>query len=359
MVRYAIAMVLACIYIAGAAWVVGNEGRSYRDSLHPASPEAGTAEPPPAGPGPEVEVARKEDAIMKPAQPRAEPPPAKPIAVAEIPSPVAASMPPSRAVAPTPPPRAVPQPATGDRAADLAPWKNDPIWSQPYLAKSWNLDGLTIQDENQLGDQLHGLILQLNSEDRGPGLRRVNEAARPLLELVQPKGRQYRFSVLNSEVANAFSHPGGYIYVSSKLLEMIPEDEDYLLEFVLGHEMAHVELQHALGCLRNPSVRTFSDGTLQKLYLLIIPRGYFDEQEYAADEWVYHRMKRLKRSEHECLKFLRMLDKYANAHGFVNGRGQPEELLKEKAGEPEGSRRISLIDNHLRRIRRLMSASTV
>ncbi len=97
---------------------------------------------------------------------------------------------------------------------------------------------------------------------------------------------------------------------------MIPEDENYLLEFVLGHEIAHVELQHALGCLRNPSVRTFSDGTLQKLYLLIIPHGYFDEQEYAADEWVYHRMKRLKRSEHDCLKFLRMLDKYADAQRF-------------------------------------------
>jgi Zn-dependent protease with chaperone function len=171
---------------------------------------------------------------------------------------------------------------------------------------------------------------------------------KPLLKLVDQKDREYQFFVLDSEVANAFSHPGGYVCVSRKLLEMIPKDEDNLLEFVLGHEIAHVELHHALACLNAPDVRKFSDGTVQKLYFLIIPYGYPKEFEYAADAWIYRRMKQLLRSEHDCLKFLRILDTYAKAHDFENGRGKPEELLKEQRAEAKGDRTFSPIDNHLR-----------
>jgi hypothetical protein len=112
--------------------------------------------------------------------------------------------------------------------------------------------------------------------------------------------------------------------------------------------MAHVDLQHALKCLRDPGIQVFRDGTLQKLYLLIIPRGYLKSLEEAADEWIYHRMQRLHRSEYECLKFLRMLDGYAKAQGFDARRGTPEQLLEEMRRTPEGERAFSPIDNHLR-----------
>jgi Zn-dependent protease with chaperone function len=230
----------------------------------------------------------------------------------------------------------------------LSQWKNDPFWNQPELSKEWNLDQLTAQDEERVGEQLNRLILELNPEDRGSGLRRVIEVAQPLLEQVRRADRAYRFFVLASEVPNAFSHTGGYVYVSRRLLELIPEDEEHLLEFVIGHEMAHVELRHGLACLRDPRVRKFSDGTLQKLYFLIIPYGYPDPLEFAADEWVYRRMKQLGRSDHDCFKFLRILDRYAEANGFQQGRGKPEELLKENRDDPEGRRAISPIDNHLR-----------
>ena len=41
---------------------------------------------------------------------------------------------------------------------------------------------------------------------------------------------------------NAFSTPGGYIYVSRGLFDLIGEDEDYALRFAVGHEIAHVDL---------------------------------------------------------------------------------------------------------------------
>src|SRR5262249_52300258 len=156
--------------------------------------------------------------------------------------------------------------------------------------RPWDLDHFTTQEENQLGAQLNAVISQLNPEDTGSGLRRVKEAAEPLRAMASRKGIDYRFVVLNSDVPNAFSHPGGYIYISRKLVDMIPEDEGYLLEFVIGHEMAHVELQHALACLRDPDIKPLTASIPWKLYFLIIPIGYPDKLEQAADEWIYHRM---------------------------------------------------------------------
>ena len=377
MVRYGVPLILGCLYLAGAVWLVRNEGMSYREELQRARLTADAGAGRPAGKNAEVEPGVGANAGPAAVPIQIEPAPAPSIPVRELvpepkiakekaaPAMVASSNPPLTAVAPRTEPRPNASPPPTGRAADISRWKNDPFWSQAYLARSWNLDDFKPEDERQLGEQLNSLILQLNPEDRGADRRRVTEAAKPFLKQVARKDVAYRFFVLNSEVANAFSHPGGYVYISRKLLDMIPEDEESLLEFVIGHEIAHVDLQHALLCLRDRGVRSFSDGTLQKLYFLIIPYGYPDKLEYDADAWVYQRMKRLQRSEHDCLNFLRILDTYAKTHDFANGRGKPEELLKEKEREPEGVRGISPIDNHLRshpaaydRLSRLKELST-
>ena len=46
-------------------------------------------------------------------------------------------------------------------------------------------------------------------------------------------------------------------------------------------------------------------GTLQQLYALILPLGYMDNQEYAADRWAYQQLIRLDGRRYEALKFLR------------------------------------------------------
>jgi predicted Zn-dependent protease len=56
-------------------------------------------------------------------------------------------------------------------------------------------------------------------------------------------GAAYRFTLLNSAVENAFSVPGGYIYVTRQLLTLM--DDEAELAFVLGHETGHVAAGHA------------------------------------------------------------------------------------------------------------------
>jgi predicted Zn-dependent protease len=56
-------------------------------------------------------------------------------------------------------------------------------------------------------------------------------------------GTAFRFTVLNSAVENAFSVPGGYIYITRQLMTLM--DDEAELAFALGHEVGHVAAAHA------------------------------------------------------------------------------------------------------------------
>jgi predicted Zn-dependent protease len=214
----------------------------------------------------------------------------------------------------------------------------DPFWDQPHLKKSWELANLSTQEEARLGAELHGLILQLNQRsDSGPWQRRVEEAAKPFLKTCRRKDVRYTFTILESDAVCTFSHPGGFVYVCRGLFNLVGEEEDFALEFAVGHEIAHVDLQHALACLRDPGVVKIPMGTLQKLFMIIIPFAYLDDQEFEADRWTYSRMRQSGRTDREALSFLRKLKGYAEKNKFEDGHVQPKPNAES-----------SLLENHLR-----------
>jgi predicted Zn-dependent protease len=53
----------------------------------------------------------------------------------------------------------------------------------------------------------------------------------------------YHFTLLNSAVENAFSVPGGYVYVTRQLMSLM--DDESQLAFALGHEVGHIAAAHA------------------------------------------------------------------------------------------------------------------
>ena len=354
MVRYVIAAVLGCLYVAGSIWVVRSEGQAYRDGLSKAKVVAGVIEksppPSPAETGQDrpgghclgahdhptrtgASEARSSDHCRPTREtsgpnrlPRAQPV----IELAKAKPAISHSA-----------KRAPGRPA-GAATAPANPLANDPFWSQPLLTRAWDLTYLKTDDELRLGADFHDLIVQLNPlvED-GPWLSRVEDAAEPFLKTLTRKDIKYKFFILNSDAVNAFSTPGGYVYISRGLFDLIGEDEDYALQFAIGHEIAHVDLQHAIQCLQDPGVKKMTQGTLQKLYLLIIPFGYLVsdkvDQEFDADEWVLNRMRGFGRTRRETLVFLQKLDGYAKKHGFENGRAKPQP-----------GRDISPLENHYR-----------
>ena len=56
-------------------------------------------------------------------------------------------------------------------------------------------------------------------------------------------GSAYHFTLLNSAVENAFSVPGGYVYVTRQLMTLMDDESE--LAFALGHEVGHIAAGHA------------------------------------------------------------------------------------------------------------------
>src|SRR5436190_22811196 len=56
-------------------------------------------------------------------------------------------------------------------------------------------------------------------------------------------GQAYHFTTLNSAVDNAFSVPGGYVYITRQLMGIMNDEAE--LAFVVGHETGHVAANHA------------------------------------------------------------------------------------------------------------------
>ena len=70
----------------------------------------------------------------------------------------------------------------------------------------------------------------------------------PFKAILSRKDLALKFSIIEADEVNAFSHVGGYIYFNTGLLEIISTDAE--LQFVVGHEIAHLELGIAKSSLR-------------------------------------------------------------------------------------------------------------
>jgi hypothetical protein len=332
--RNAVVLLLGCLYVAGSAWLVVGEGETYRETLRrdrlPA-PRAEMIPPAPAGHKAPA-LATLTETPSTPAETEApsevSAAPVAPVLPAKTARSVLTPRPPRTAppeTKPSPETATPAGPATNAPAASATRPAVDPFWNQPHLKQSWDLTRLSTRDEARLGAELNDLIVQLVPRSQaGPWQRRVEEAAKPFLKNCQRKDVRYIFTVLESDAVCAFSHPGGYVYVCRGLFNLIAEDEPYALEFAVGHEIAHVDLQHALGCLRDPGVMKLPEGTLEKLFWMIIPFAYLDDPEFEADRWTYSRMRHSGRSDRETLAFLRKLKGYAEKNEFENGRVKPK-----------------------------------
>lgn len=113
---------------------------------------------------------------------------------------------------------------------------------------------------------------------------------------------RFNFYTIKSDEVNAFALPGGFIFVTSSLLDFCEFDED-AVAFVLAHEMGHVIKGHTLNSLlAQYSVNALSNilrttGLVQnaakQLFAKYLITNYSRENEFEADKAALKIMKLL------------------------------------------------------------------
>jgi predicted Zn-dependent protease len=129
----------------------------------------------------------------------------------------------------------------------------------------------------------------------------VTEIGEKLVPTTSMAGKKFTFTVLDSPVVNAFSLPGGYVFVTRGLLALANNEAE--MAGVLGHEIGHVTAGHAARRLRRTALAELGAGLLQLLVGklgnaeigkvmgdaasfggLYYIRRYSREQEFQADQ---------------------------------------------------------------------------
>ena len=103
---------------------------------------------------------------------------------------------------------------------------------------------LSPADEKQLGREEHPKALaEFGGQYQDPTAQayvtRVGNRVKNASEL---KDQSFTFTLLDSDVVNAFALPGGYVYVTRGLLALTNNEAE--LAGVLGHEVGHVTARH-------------------------------------------------------------------------------------------------------------------
>jgi Zn-dependent protease with chaperone function len=137
-----------------------------------------------------------------------------------------------------------------------------PGFALAFLALPSSLWAVDVQEEVKVGREVMEEVrpLGLTSD---PAL---DEIGQRLSGVVQRKDLPWRFWVIEDwRTYNAFAAPGGFVFITRTYYEKLNDDE---AAFVIGHEMAHVDLDHY-----KRNVKRYHEANLGHLLLNILVKG--------------------------------------------------------------------------------------
>ena len=198
--------------------------------------------------------------------------------------------------------------------------------------------GFSTAREVETGRRLHPMILARMGGAVGDRAlaRYVDSIGQLLARTGERTDIEYSFTVLDSDIVNAFATPGGYIYVSRGLLALA--DDEAELAAVLAHELGHVTaLHHArrqgqtllanLGLLAAGAVagavapgneRSIMDfGQIAATGVL---RGFSREHEYQADSLAIRYLSRAGYDPLAMARFLAKLRAHSRLEAEIAGK---------------------------------------
>jgi len=184
---------------------------------------------------------------------------------------------------------------------------------------------LSIKPESQVEELAAGKIVtsQLLGTAKlvpNPPLQNyVNKIGRHIANQTERKDLPWSFGVIDSTAINAFAAPGGYILLTSALIQILETEDE--LAAVLAHEIAHVIRKHHYRVIRKQQMLEFgmnaveiegaeNANKLSAMVAQILARGLDKSAEYEADRdgMVY-----AARAGYDSSAMLRIMEKLSTA----------------------------------------------
>jgi predicted Zn-dependent protease len=103
---------------------------------------------------------------------------------------------------------------------------------------------MSLAQEQEVADELHKeLEADPGLVTKGKQFDQVQRIGKQLVEKNKLTQYEYKFFVTKDEEVNAFATPGGYIYVTTGLLDVMGYD-DAMVAGVMAHELGHAKDRH-------------------------------------------------------------------------------------------------------------------
>ena len=158
---------------------------------------------------------------------------------------------------------------------------------------------ISTSSEVEMGQSIHESITRKYKLSRDAALvERVRRIGDRVARISDRQDYEYHFYVLEDDEMNAFTTPGGNVYIHTGLLEKLKSDDQ--IASVLAHEAGHCAARHtvkkfqaALGydLISTIALNAIGEGTAQQIAQLsssavmnIIFSAYGRQDEYQADQ---------------------------------------------------------------------------
>ena len=151
--------------------------------------------------------------------------------------------------------------------------------------------------------------------------KRVEDIGKKIAAVCDRKDIDYHFYVLDEDDVNAFSIPGGYVYIFKGLIDKTGKD-DSELGGVIAHEIAHIVARHSIKRLQGEQLYsvlrvltvvapgTAEAGAAADIAVNELMLGYSREDEFLADKLATRYLKRAGYDPEGMIRFFDKLRQY-------------------------------------------------
>lgn len=111
-------------------------------------------------------------------------------------------------------------------------------------------DYMSVEDEIKFGHYVDASIVSEFMKVEDPEIcAAVNSIGQNLIKVCDRPDLKFTFKVLAASMVNAFAGPGGYVYVTTGLLDQLENRDE--LAAVLAHEIGHICARHQVRAYHN------------------------------------------------------------------------------------------------------------